>query len=171
MKTTRRGFFKTAGIGTAASLIGGTAILTPSAFAQTRHARTMGEFDRGIIQLSQNESGRGPGPRVLEAIRAHTSKRVGRGYAPDYVPELQESIASHFNINSGNVLLASGSTWLLQGAVRAFCNADKSLVTAGPTFSTSEGTARQIGVPVNLVPLNAGEKKNEMNEKKIRNKK
>jgi len=160
MKTTRRGFFKTAGIGTAAGLIGGTAILTPSAFAQTRHARKMGEFDRGIIQLSQNESGRGPGPRVLEAIREHTSKRVGRGYAPDYVPELQESIASHFNINSGNVLLASGSTWLLQGAVRAFCNADKPLVTAGPTFSTSEGTARQIGIPVNLIPLNAGAKLN-----------
>ena len=115
MKTTRRGFFKTAGISTAAGLIGGTAILTPSAFAQTRHAMKMGEFDRGIIQLSQNESGRGPGPRVLEAIREHTSKRVGRGYAPDYVPELQESIASHFNINSSNVLLASGSTWLLQG--------------------------------------------------------
>ena len=54
MKTTRRGFFKTAGISTAAGLIGGTAILTPSAFAQTRHAMKMGEFDRGIIQLSQN---------------------------------------------------------------------------------------------------------------------
>src|SRR6056300_212750 len=107
MKTTRRGFFKTAGIGTAAGLIGGTAILTPSAFAQTRHATKMGEFDRGIIQLSQNESGRGPGPRVLEAIREHTSKRVGRGYAPDYVPELQESIASRFNIDRSNVLLAS----------------------------------------------------------------
>ncbi|HBU41146.1 MAG TPA: hypothetical protein DEB59_11880, partial [Acidimicrobiaceae bacterium] len=39
MKTTRRGFFKTAGLGTAAGLIGGTTLLTPGAFAQSRHAR------------------------------------------------------------------------------------------------------------------------------------
>ena len=60
MKTTRRGFFKTAGLGTAAGLIGGTTLITPSAFAQTRHDRSAGVFDNGIIQLSQNESGRGP---------------------------------------------------------------------------------------------------------------
>ena len=29
MKTTRRGFFKTAGLGTAAGLIGGTTLITP----------------------------------------------------------------------------------------------------------------------------------------------
>ena len=39
----------------------------PSVLAQTRHNRSAGVFDNGIIQLSQNESGRGPGPRVLEA--------------------------------------------------------------------------------------------------------
>ena len=155
MKTTRRGFFKTAGLGTAAGLIGGTTLITPSVLAQTRHNRSAGVFDNGIIQLSQNESGRGPGPRVLEAIRAHTSKRVGRGYAPDYVPELQDAIASHFNIDRSNVILASGSTWLLQGSVHAFVSEDKPLVTAGPTFSTSEATARGAGLPVTLVPLNS----------------
>ena len=76
-----------------------------------------------------------------------------RGYAPDFVPELQEALASRYNVNRNNVLLASGSTWLLQGAVRAYCNADKPLVTAGPTFSTSEGTARQIGAPIKQIPL------------------
>ena len=155
MKTTRRGFFKTAGLGTAAGLIGGTTLITPSVLAQTRHNRSAGVFDNGIIQLSQNESGRGPGPRVLEAIRAHTSKRVGRGYAPDYVPELQDAIASHFNIDRSNVILASGSTWRLQGSVHAFVSEDKPLVTAGPTFSTSEATARGAGLPVTLVHLNS----------------
>ncbi|MEE3010706.1 MAG: twin-arginine translocation signal domain-containing protein [Pseudomonadota bacterium] len=54
MKTTRRGFFKTAGLGTAAGLIGGTALITPSVLAQTRHNRSAGVFDNGNIQLSQN---------------------------------------------------------------------------------------------------------------------
>ena len=134
MKTTRRGFFKTAGLGTAAGLIGGTTLITPSAFAQTRHDRSAGIFDNGIIQLSQNESGRGPGPRVLEAIRAHTSKRVGRGYAPDYVQELQGAIASHFGIDRSNVILASGSTWLLQGSVHAFVSETNRWSRRAPRF-------------------------------------
>ena len=115
MKTTRRGFFKTAGLGTAAGLIGGTTLLTPGAFAQSRHARSAGVFDNGIIQLSQNESGRGPGPRVLEAIKAHTSKRVGRGYSPDYVPELQDAIASSFNIDRSNVIWLPGQLGCYKG--------------------------------------------------------
>lgn len=153
MKITRRGFVKSAGFGTAAGLIGGTSILTSPVFAQSRADHMAGVFDRGEIHLNQNESGRGPGPKTLEAIRKYTNMRVGRGYAPDFVPELQEALASRYNVNRNNVLLASGSTWLLQGAVRAYCNADKPLVTAGPTFSTSEGTARQIGAPIKQIPL------------------
>lgn len=89
----------------------------------------------------------------MEAIRKYTNYRVGRGYSPDFVPELQNAIASRFNVPRSQVLLASGSTWLLQASVRAYCNADKPLVTAGPTFSTSEGTARQIGAPIKQIPL------------------
>lgn len=153
MKITRRGFVKSAGFGTAASLIGGTSIITSPVFAQSRAAHMAGVYDGGEIHLNQNESGRGPGPKTLEAIKKYTNMRVGRGYAPDFVPELQEALASRYNVNRNNVLLASGSTWLLQGAVRAYCNADKPLVTAGPTFSTSEGTARQIGAPIKQIPL------------------
>ena len=153
MKITRRGFVKSAGFGTAASLVGGSSILTSPVFAQSRVDHDSGIFDGGEIYLTSNESGRGPGPKVLEAIKKYTNYRVGRGYAPDFVPELQDTIASRFNVPRNQVLLASGSTWLLQGSVRAFCSADKPLVTAGPTFSTSEGTARQIGAPIKQLPL------------------
>ena len=153
MKITRRGFVKSAGFGTAAGLIGGTGIITSPAFAQDRASHMAGVYDRGEIHLNQNESGRGPGPKVLEAVRKHTNMRLGRGYSPDFLPELQDTIASRFNVERNHVLMASGSTWLLQGAVRAFCNEDKPLVTAGPTFSTSEATARDIGVPIKQLPL------------------
>lgn len=153
MKINRRGFIKSAGFGTAAGIIGGSSLITSPVFAQSRADHHAGLFDRGEIHLNQNESGRGPGPKTLEAIKKYTNMRVGRGYSPDFVPELRDAIASRFNVSTDNVLLASGSTWLLQGSVRAYCNADKPLVTAGPTFSTSEGTARTIGAPIKQLPL------------------
>lgn len=153
MRTTRRSFIKSIALGTTGSALGGTALLSNLASAQTLQAFNTGVFDNGIIQLNQNESGRGPGPRVLEAIRTHTSKRLGRGYAPDYVNELRDAIAERYGLGADNVQLASGSTYLLQGAVRAFCDADKPLVTGAPSFATSESTARTIGAPIRSVPL------------------
>ncbi len=152
MKTTRRGF-GTIAIGAAVGALSGSALLGRKSHAQTREAVASGVFDNGIIQLNQNESARGPGPKTIEAIRSHTTKRVGRGYAPDYVGELQQALADHYGVARENILLATGSTPLLQGSVRAFCDAEKSLVTPLPTYTTSLGTARQIGARFVELPL------------------
>ncbi len=155
MKTTRRGFVKTVGLGTAAAgLLSGT-FLGSSTQAQTRQAHETGIYDGGIIQLNQNESARGPGPKTLEAVHTHTGRRMGRGYSPDHVNELREGIAAYYNLNTANVQLATGSTPLLQGAVHAFCSRQKRFVTPMPTYSTSESTARQIGAPITLVDLDS----------------
>lgn len=153
MKTTRRNFFKTLGIGIAASATTGTVLSSRGVEAQTLKASATGIFDGGIIQLSQNESGRGPGPNTLAAIREHATKRIGRGYPSDYVNELHETIANEFELAKDNVLLASGSTPLLDGSVRAFCSRTRPLVTAVPSFSTSSSMARNIGAPVREVIL------------------
>ncbi|MGI9252059.1 MAG: pyridoxal phosphate-dependent aminotransferase [Pseudohongiellaceae bacterium] len=155
MKTTRRTFVKTVGFGTALGVLSGASLLTTTARAQTRHARIAGLFDNGIIQLNQNESARGPGAKTLEAIREHTSKRVGRGYAPDYVNELRDAIAERFNLDTSQIMLSTGSTPHLQAGAHAFCTPDKPLLTAAPTFSTSEVAARARGVPIERIPLDA----------------
>jgi len=156
MKTTRRGFVRTVGLGTAAAgLLSGTSLLGNAAHAQTRQAHKTGIYDNGIMQLNQNESARGPGPRTMEAIHAHTTKRVGRGYSPDHVNELRQALADYYDVDTANVQLATGSTPLLQGSVRAFCSADGRFVTPMPTYSTSESTARQIGAPVTHVDLDS----------------
>ena len=54
MKTTRRNFFKTLGIGIAASATTGTVLSSRGVEAQTLKASATGIFDGGIIQLSQN---------------------------------------------------------------------------------------------------------------------
>ncbi|HAJ77396.1 MAG TPA: hypothetical protein DCM64_13215 [Gammaproteobacteria bacterium] len=145
MKTTRRGFVGTMALGTAAGVLAGTSLINRGAKAQTRANTKSGIYDNGIIQLNQNESARGPGPKTMGALHAHVNKRVGRGYSPDHVNELRQGIADNYGVTTDNVQLATGSTPLLQGSVRAFCSADKALVTPMPTYSTSLGTARQIG--------------------------
>ena len=152
MKTTRRGFGAIA-VGAAVGALSSASLLERKAFAQTRANQASGVFDNGIIQLNQNESARGPGPKTMEAIQAHTTKRVGRGYAPDHVGELEQGLADHYGIERQNVQLATGSTPLLQGSVRAFCDADKAFVSPMPSYSTSLSTARRIGARTVELPL------------------
>lgn len=153
MKTTRRGFVGTIALGTTASVLAGTSLFDKGAWAQTRADEESGVYDNGIIQLNQNESARGPGPKTMQALHSHINKRVGRGYSPDHVNELRAGIANSYGLETSNVQLATGSTPLLQGSVRAFCSADKKFVTPMPTYSTSLGTARQIGAAIEEQPL------------------
>ena len=155
MKLSRRGFIGALGLGSAVSVISGAPILSRSVYAQTREAAKSKIYDGGIIQLNQNESARGPGPEVLETIQNYTSKRVGRGYSPDHVNELSSTLAQYYGLSEDNVLLATGSTPLLEGAVHAFCSTDKPLVTAVPTYATSANTARRMGIPIKEVQVDS----------------
>ena len=155
MKTTRRGFVGTIAVGAAAGVLSGTTFMSKGASAQTREALKTGIHDGGIMQLSSNESARGPGPKTMEALHYHLTKRVGMGYAPDHVNELRDGIANYYNLTTANVQLATGSTPLLQGSVRAFCSADKKFVTPMPNYSTSLNTDRQINAATVELPLNS----------------
>ena len=155
MKVTRRGFVGTVGLGTAAGVLSDTSFFSRPANAQTRVESRSGVYDNGIMQLNQNESARGPGPKTMEALHSHITKRVGRGYSPDHVRELQQAIANYYGIETNNVLLGTGSTPLLQGSARAFCSADKPIVAAAPTYATSIQTARRIGAEVREVRVDS----------------
>ena len=155
MRLTRRSFVGTVGLGTAAGVLSGTSLFSQKASAQTRAAEKSGVYDNGIMQLNQNESARGPGPKTMEALHSHVNKRVGMGYSPDHVRELEQAIADHYGIETSNVLLGTGSTPLLQGSVRAFCSADKPIAAAVPSYATSMQTARRIGAEVKEVRVNS----------------
>ncbi len=155
METTRRGFVATIALGAAAGALPGISPFSKRANAQTRADGKSGIYDGGVIQLNQNESARGPGPKTIEALHAHANKRVGRGYSPDHVNELRAVLADYYDVTTDNVQLATGSTPLLQGSVRAFCSADKAFVTPMPTYSTSLSTAKQIGAKTLELPLDS----------------
>lgn len=125
MKLSRRGFIGALGLGAAAGALSGSTLISRPSYAQTRAAAMSKVYDGGIMQLNQNESARGPGQKVLEAIREHATKRVGRGYSPDHVNELRSALADYYAVGNDSVLLATGSTPLLEGAVHAFCSSDR----------------------------------------------
>jgi histidinol-phosphate aminotransferase len=155
MKTTRRDFGKVA-LGTAIGAMSAPALIGGKAQAQTRAAQASGVYHDGIMQLNQNESARGPGPKTMEAIHNHTTKRVGMGYSPDHVNELRDGIANYYGVGTENVLLGTGSTPILRGTVRAFCNARKAFVTPMPTYSTSLQEANRINIPAIELSLDKG---------------
>jgi histidinol-phosphate aminotransferase len=107
--------------------------------------------DGGMIRISSNENARGPSKKAFDALQKAITPRVGRGYPPDYTNDLVETIARHYKVGRQNVIIATGSGPILEAAVRAFCSPGKPLVTAAPTYGTSEATARRIGVPVTSV--------------------
>lgn len=109
--------------------------------------------DGGFIRIDSNENPRGPGRSAIEAIRNATTARMGRGYAPDHVMEFYTTVASIYGVERTHVIAATGSGPILDATTRAYCAMDKPLVTAAPTFTNCEQTARRMGVPVKVVPV------------------
>jgi histidinol-phosphate aminotransferase len=151
MSVSRRSFVKTLGLGTTAvstSLVTGRA-QEAFAFGGVAAAAETGD----IVRLSNNENNRGPGQKVLEAAHGAIGVRNGRGYPPDHVNELPDTIAAVWSVTRNSVIVGTGSGPILEGSVRAFCAADKPLISAAPTYATPENMAKRLGFPVKLIPV------------------
>ncbi len=149
MSVSRRNFVRTVGLGGAA--------LSTSWLSETVHdgftvtASAAAADDGGVIRLSNNENNRGPGRKAIEAVQQALTPRMGRGYPPDYVNELTDTIAGIYHVPRTSVIVGTGSGPILEGSVRAFCTADKPLVTGAPTYGTPENMAKRMNVPVKSV--------------------
>lgn len=148
MSLSRRNFVRSIGLGSAG--LSSAFIIGRGREAMAFQNTALQPPDDGAIRISSNENARGPGKNTIDALHKAISPRVGRGYAPDYVGQLVETIAKHYNVGNDSVIIGTGSGPVLEGAVRAFCAADKPLVTAAPTYATCEGTARRLNFPVRV---------------------
>jgi histidinol-phosphate aminotransferase len=156
MSLSRRSFVRTVGLGGAGlstafiigrgreamafDLQGGTVpVLTPP--------------DDGMIHIDSNENARGPGKSSIDALHRAISHRVGRGYPPDYVGQLSQTIAEHWSVSRDGVIIGTGSGPILEAGVRAFCSPTKPLVTGSPSYASPEGAARRIGAQIKAIPV------------------
>ena len=153
MSLTRRGFAQTVGLGTAGILSSSFIIGRGLEAAEFEPGLVDEPFDDPIIKISSNENARGPGPKTMQALHETISSRAGRGYPPDHTNELVTTIAERYDVERDNVVVSTGSGALLEGGVRAFCSPIKPLVTAAPSYGRPDRTARRIGVPTKMIPV------------------
>ena len=152
MSQSRRNFFRTLGLGSAG--LSTSFIIGGGREAIAFDAATLEAPDEGgIIRVSNNENNRGPGRKAIEALHGAITPRMGRGYPPDYTNDLVDTIAGIYGVDRTSVIVGTGSGPILEGGVRAFCSTEKALVTAAPTYGTPDNTARRLGAPVKLVPV------------------
>jgi histidinol-phosphate aminotransferase len=149
---TRRTFVQTVGIGTAA-FIGarGRENSLWSALEPTLEA-----VAPGMLCLSSNENPLGPGPAVLDGIKAAfgpAGARPGR-YDGTQRP-LIEAIAKKQGVKPENIVLGCGSTQILRSCTHLFTAKDKALVGTIPTYEECAGYAEMMGHPVRPVALDA----------------
>jgi histidinol-phosphate aminotransferase len=105
------------------------------------------------IRLSSNENLRGPSPKVIEALKAAPDRNLGLGYPPVHQREFTEVIAKMWNTQPNNVTTASGSGAELVAGVLAYCQTEKPLVTADPSYGSPAQTAQRNKYPVKPIAL------------------
>ncbi len=153
MSLSRRHFFRNLGIGSA-GLLSTPFIIGRGSEAMAFEAGALQPpDDGGFIRISSNENARGPGRKTMEALRGAITPRVGRGYPPDYTGDLATTIADVYGVSRDHVIIGTGSGPILEAATRAFCSAQKHLVTAAPTYGTADQVARRIGAPVKMITV------------------
>ena len=145
----RRAFFRTAGaagVGLVASDM--MAARGREAFAATPVAvpAVQGAGAKRLIKIASNENAYGPGPAALDAARAVLGPASGR--YPMNIPDLASAIAKHFSVAPENVLIGTGSTEVIKGAVHAFTSPTRALVAAMPTWEDPGRTARSLKAAV-----------------------
>jgi histidinol-phosphate aminotransferase len=113
----------------------------------------------GEIRISSNENPYGPTGPALEALEGafNFAGRYPTNVQPN-MRDLTEAIAGQFGTAPGNVVLAAGSSELLQNAPHAFTNSEKHLVTASPSYRQPQGVAEYVGAEVRAIPVDAAGK-------------
>jgi histidinol-phosphate aminotransferase len=110
----------------------------------------------GMICLSSNENPLGPGPAVLDAIKAAFGPAGARpGRYDGTARPLIEAIAKKQGVKPENIVLGCGSTQILRSCTHLFTAPDRPLVGTIPTYEECTDYAKLMGHPVRPVALDA----------------
>ena len=157
MALSRRNFVRTVGIGAAGALttsfIGarGRENAIWSALEEPLYA-----VEPGMIVVSSNENPMGPGPKVLDAIRAAFGENGSRpGRYSGSSRDLVDALAKKHGVKNENIVLGCGSTQILRSVTHAFTAKDKPLVATIPTYEECADYATLMGNKVVGVPLDS----------------
>jgi histidinol-phosphate aminotransferase len=150
MITSRRGFLRLLGAGTAV----GVAVRWPHHLRAARFEPSRPGPDDGLIRLNSNENAYGSSPKVVEVMKS--SIGGANRYPRTEYNLLAERIATAGRVKPEQVLLGCGSTEILRMAAFAFLGNGRQLIQASPTFEAIEHYARAAGSEAISVRLASG---------------
>lgn len=105
----------------------------------------------GVIKLSSNENPHGPSPKARKAMMEAVS--ISNRYPWEATTVLREKIAGMYGLTKDHVTMGAGSSELL-GVVSLMAALRKGTAIApDPTFRLWMPGARNVGLPVQLVPV------------------
>ena len=108
--------------------------------------REFGIDVKDIIKLASNENPRGCSPRVIEALKDEAKK--ANLYPDDSMYELKEGLANKFKVKNENIIVGAGSDQVINFALQAKANENRSILMAKTTFAMYEIYGRQTGTKI-----------------------
>lgn len=106
------------------------------------------------VKLNTNENPWPCSPKVLEAIRNLTAENLQK-YPEGRADSFRAAAADVFGIKPDNIICANGGDDLLTICFRAFCNTDRPVAFAQPTYSLYPVLAEIQGCDAIEIPRNA----------------
>jgi histidinol-phosphate aminotransferase len=106
---------------------------------------------KGSINLASNENPWGPSPRVLSSLQPALS-HLNR-YPEGSCYSLVETIASHYNLASGEVFVGNGSNEVIELLVKAFVSEGDQVITSHPSYVMYRNFVKMSSGDNVLVPL------------------
>ncbi|HZY81889.1 MAG TPA: histidinol-phosphate transaminase [Cyclobacteriaceae bacterium] len=169
MKTnlTRRDWLKQSAVATGAVLTGAaftTEINAMPAFGmkpfqgihhtrETYHLAPKADLTQLKARLLANENPWGPSKKAVSAIGEAASK--GNRYVYNSAVEMMESLAKKEGVAPNQVLVAAGSTDILEKTAFALCMKGGNVISADPSYLSLVKTAQAIGATWKNIPLRA----------------
>lgn len=105
------------------------------------------------VRLLANENPYGPSPEAIKAIGESASK--GNRYVYSSSRKLEEVLAEKEGVSPDHILLAPGSTDILEKTAIATCLNGGNVVSADPSYMSLVNTSRAIGATWKNIPLTA----------------
>lgn len=111
------------------------------------------DFSKIKVRLLANENPYGPSPKAIKAIAESASK--GNRYVYSSSRKMEEMLAEKEGVKPENILLAPGSTDILEKTAIVQCMNGGNVISADPAYMSLVNTSRAVGATWKNIPLTA----------------
>ncbi len=109
------------------------------------------DFSKVEVRLLANENPYGPSPKAIKAIAESASK--GNRYVYSSSKIMEEMIAEKEGVTPEHILLAPGSTDILEKTAIVACMNGGNVISADPAYMSLVNTSRGVGATWKNIPL------------------